>query len=352
METQGEPRWRGWMQLLFGTGLALLFFYMMAPFLMPLLLGAVAALLCYPFFRRLSTKLPRGLAALLVTLGLVVLFLLPLTGLLYAGAYRVVRMVGRSSVLEAGAVDDWLASAPMQKLLHLIQRFTPADPQWLTDQAIDLGRTLVGNLSILFGTFLSSMPGFLLAFAVIVLSAYFFLVDGESFLKFLARLSPLSKERSEQLFSAFEKSCSGVVFGLFLSSGAQALIAGILFQICRLPNPIFAATGTFIMGMVPVLGSAPIWIGATVYLFLTHQIAFGILMLLGGVGISTIDNVIRSYVLKGQGQMHPLLALVSVFGAVNLFGAAGIFVGPVIAAVFVSFLRIVAAELRVDSQPL
>lgn len=72
----------------------------------------------------------------------------------------------------------------------------------------------------------------------------------------------------------------------------------------------------------------------------------GFVMLAGGLTISTSDNIVRPLVMKEHSEMHPLLALVSVFGAVNLFGATGIFLGPVIAAVFVSFLRIVSLEIR------
>jgi predicted PurR-regulated permease PerM len=72
-------------------------------------------------------------------------------------------------------------------------------------------------------------------------------------------------------------------------------------------------------------------------------------MLCGGVLVATSDNVVRPWILKGHSEMHPLLALVSVFGAVNLVGATGIFLGPVIAAVFVSFLKMLALEIRRES---
>jgi predicted PurR-regulated permease PerM len=49
--------------------------------------------------------------------------------------------------------------------------------------------------------------------------------------------------------------------------------------------------------------------------------------------------------MKGQAEMHPLLALVSALGAVSWMGATGIFLGPIIAAVFVTFLKIVSREL-------
>ena len=51
-----EQRWKGWLQLLFGLALTILFFYMMAPFVVALLLGSVTAILCYPLYQNVETE--------------------------------------------------------------------------------------------------------------------------------------------------------------------------------------------------------------------------------------------------------------------------------------------------------
>src|SRR4051794_8593655 len=100
------------------------------------------------------------------------------------------------------------------------------------------------------------------------------------------------------------------------------------------------------MGMVPEVGTLPVLIGGVLYLIGTgHKIApMGLTG--GAILIKTIDNVVRSWVMKGQAAMHPLLAILSAFGATSLMGPPGVFLGPIIAAVFVSFLQIVSMELR------
>ena len=86
--------------------------------------------------------------------------------------------------------------------------------------------------------------------------------------------------------------------------------------------------------------------GALIYLLVQGSYFKAALMLLGGVLIGFSDNLVRTWVMEGQSDMHPFLALVSVFGALNLIGAPGIFLGPVIAAVFVAFLKMLAQEIR------
>jgi predicted PurR-regulated permease PerM len=156
-------------------------------------------------------------------------------------------------------------------------------------------------------------------------------------------------DRTVELYGAIERSCRGVVLGLFMSGVVQGVLMAILFIFTDLPDPIFIFFITVVAGMVPIVGSAPIWIGALVYHAFYDHWGFASVMLVGGLLVSTSDNIVRPLVMKGQAEMHPLLALVSVFGAVHLFGPTGIFLGPVIAAVFVSFLKILSLEMRRES---
>lgn len=341
-----QQQWKGWIQLLLGLGLTFLFFYMMAPFLVAILLGAVTAIIVYPLYVLLRSKLPRALAGLFVTLGVAVGLLLPVFLMIYAGSLRLLGLFGRLKLPKDGTVDHLLYHPSVTRLLETISRVFPVDREWIRSQAIQLIQSIVETLTHLIAGFLSGMPGLLMAFSIVLISTYFFLVDGARFLRFLSSISPLRDNRSQDLYGAFEKSCRGVVLGLIASSAVQAVLMMVLFSVTGIPDPIFTGGMTFIMGLVPVVGSAPIWVGAAVYLFLSHNTTMAVVMLIGGILVSASDNVVRPLVMKGHSEMHPLLALVSVFGAVNLLGPTGIFLGPVIAAVFVSFLKILSLEIR------
>jgi predicted PurR-regulated permease PerM len=347
-----SAQWKGWIQLALGLTLSVLFFYMMAPFMVALLLGAVTAIICYPPYADLRKYLPAKLSALLVTVGMALGILLPFIFILYSGSYRLLNLISQIKLPRPGQpLDTLLAHPTVNRLLGALSRFVPVDQEWIRSQALSVLEQVIEKLSKLVAGFLSGMPGLMLAFFVVILSAYFFLVDGAKFLRFLSSLSPLRAERSVELYAAFESSCRGVVLALFASALVQGALMAFLFLVTGLPDPMFIAVITILMGMVPVVGSAPIWIGATLYLFLNGAPVRGVVMLLGGVAVSTSDNVVRPWILKGHSEMHPLLALVSVFGAVSLFGATGIFLGPVIAAVFVSFLKILALEIRRENLP-
>lgn len=347
-----QPKWRGLIQLLLGLGITGLFFYMMAPFLVPFLIGAVCAILCYPLFTTTSKWIPRPLAALTTSFFLTAGVVAPIIYILYGGTHRIVQFLTRFKIVREGQTVEKLAEHPfVKKSIAFLSNWMPIDRDWIHEQALGLLETVVNTLSTAVGSFLAGAPGLLMGVLIVVLSCYFFLLDGAKFLRFLVSLSPMRTTRSFDIYETFQKSCRGVVLGLFMSGVVQGILMAILFIITGLPDPIFIFLVTIVVGMIPLVGSAPIWIGATIYHISSDHMGYAVIMALGGIAVSTADNIVRPIVMKEHAEMHPLLALVSVFGAVNLFGPTGIFLGPVIAAVFVSFLKIVSLELRREAVP-
>jgi predicted PurR-regulated permease PerM len=82
-----------------------------------------------------------------------------------------------------------------------------------------------------------------------------------------------------------------------------------------------------------MIGTTPVTLGAAIYLFVIGRIGAGIGMCAAAVIVGLSDNVIRPWVQSSHGGMHPLIALLAIFGGLELFGAAGIFIGPVVAAI-------------------
>ncbi len=349
-----ENRWRGFLQLAFGAALFGLFFYMMAPFIIPILLGGVLAIICYPVFERVCAKVPRHLSALIITLTTLVLVILPLALVSYGAAHQLLELISRFKMPTGGGshAADLFNHPWIQKALQTVNNFFPVDKQWLQDQALSILQTVLEKLSSGIANFLGAMPALLLGLAITIISFYFLLVDGERFLRFLTDLALMKREKAEALFHTFESSCRGVVVGLFASAAAQGILAIFFYAIASVPNPILLGAITGVLAMVPLFGSTPITIGACVYLFLKGKIGLGIVMSIGAFIIGVSDNIIRSMVMKGASEMHPLLALVSVFGAIHLLGAPGIFLGPIIAAVFVSFLKMTSMEMKMDKSEL
>ena len=99
--------------------------------------------------------------------------------------------------------------------------------------------------------------------------------------------------------------------------------------------------------MLPLVGTAVVWVPACIYLLATGSYVWAILLAAWGTLIvGTIDNVLRPYLISGRVQMHTLLIFFAVFGGVNVFGFLGLFIGPVIVAVTVTLLSMLRDESR------
>ncbi len=346
METPQSSSWRAWLQLLLGLGLSVLFFFMMAPFMVALLLGGVLAIICYPAFLYLAKKVPTWLSALSVTVAVAVGILLPLGFVALSGAYELLGMLTRWRVLRDGGIEGFAYSPWISGLLTAVGKLIPINREWLHAQALTSLHDIVEYVSRVTGSFLAQIPSLILAVMVVAISFYFFLVDGAKFMRFLGGLSPLPSERSLEIYETFQRSCRGVVLSLLGSAFVQGILILTMFLILGLPEAFLAGVMGMILGMVPVVGTAPLTLGTLIYLLAQGHYGSAVVAMVFVIVIGFSDNVVRPWILKGQAEMHPLLALVSTFGAVNLLGATGIFLGPIIAAVFVSFLKILAGEIR------
>ncbi|MCB0403784.1 MAG: AI-2E family transporter [Bdellovibrionales bacterium] len=341
-------RWKGWIQLLLGLSITFLFFYMMAPFVVATLIGSIIALIVYPLQQKLTRKMNPGASALILSSGLSLVVLLPIFFILFAVVYKSLQLATR---LQTALSHGWTLGNVLEwpwvaSILNFLSGYFPVDPDWMHKQGLAL---LQGSSAKVYRALTNSLahtPDLVVGGFVVILSLFFMLKDGKRFLKFLADLSPLPAIRSQELYQTFESTCRAVVVGMFAAAGVQGVLVTIFFALTGMPSPLLYGLLAIGMGMIPIVGNAPVWMGALIYLLVQGSYFKAALMLLGGVLIGFSDNLVRTWVMEGQSDMHPFLALVSVFGALNLIGAPGIFLGPVIAAVFVAFLKMLAQEIR------
>ena len=186
-----------------------------------------------------------------------------------------------------------------------------------------------------------------------IVSMFFFLTDGPAMVTTLMRLSPLDDEYETELLADFESVSRAVVTATLLSALAQGLLGGFGYWVSGLHSVFLLMMLTTLLAMIPFVGSAAVWVPCCLWLyFFEDRLGAAIFLgIWGAAVVSTIDNVIKPFVLHGQSRLHPLLALLSVLGGVNALGPIGILVGPMVVAFRQSLLNILHRELlRFDSE--
>jgi predicted PurR-regulated permease PerM len=196
-----------------------------------------------------------------------------------------------------------------------------------------------------------ALPNVVLQSVLAMISCFFFMVDGKKFLNWLNEKLPLDGDVRKKFYTSFQDTAISTIWATIAAASAQSSIMLVSYLLLGIPGAFLAAGATFIFAWVPLVGSTPVWLLGTLYLFINDSILKTCLMLAAGGFTGVIDNFIRPLVLKGRGDMHPLIALVAIFGGIQMFGLLGVFFGPILMSVLLSLVDVWPLVARRAAQP-
>ena len=299
------------------------------PFVAGLLGAVVLQVVCAPPFRRSSRLLPPRGAALLVTLFAAVVILLP-------GSWLVNALVQQApETLRGLAGDDLVARLSAIRIggLDVGARLAAASDSlvaWLTGRAL--------------AAFGSATQG-LLNLVIALFGLYYLLLEGETIWRRVAALLPFSSVGAEVLRQRFHSVTEAMLLGTALTAVLQGTIIGVAFRLVGLPNSLFWGVVTGLVSVLPVFGSAIVWLPAVVVLLAQGRPGAAIaLAAIGGLVASNVDNFARPFVYERVSNIHPMVTLVGAFAGVRLFGLLGVLIGPLAISYFFELLRIFQSE--------
>ena len=193
----------------------------------------------------------------------------------------------------------------------------------------------------------------LIGTAIMIVSLYFFLYDGPGMIRSLMKLSPLDDRYEMELLIEFDRISRAIVLAMIFSAIVQGLTAGLGYYMVGMPSLVLLTLLSVLCGLIPFVGPSVIWVPVCVYLavFEERYVAASLLAIWGLIAVASVDNVVKAYVLHGQSQLHPLLALLSVLGGVQALGPIGIVVGPISVVLLQTLLSILQRELTHLDQP-
>jgi len=192
---------------------------------------------------------------------------------------------------------------------------------------------MIYKISSTFQNQLINLPSFLLQFVVFLFTFYFAVRDGNELRDYISTLSPFSDSTEKKFLKEFRGITNAIVFGQVLIGVVQGLAVGVGLFFLGIPNVLILTFITMIVSMIPVLGSWIIWLPVGLFLLLTGQTFNGIFLLLyGALFVSTIDNLIRPYLLSKQSNLPVALSIIGTIGGLYFFGIAGLVLGPLILA--------------------
>ena len=312
------------------------------PFVTGLLSAAIMCFATWPLYERVLADLRgrRTLAALVMTLLLILVIVLPLAFIAVTLADSVIPLIDWvRGVLTYGLPlpPDWVAAIPgvggnidtwwreiatsEGKLAELVKRYTQPAQRAALGFGLILGE---GVLQLSLATFLG----------------FFFYRDGAALVA-AARMAVqrLAGDLEQGLFLTVGATIQGVVYGIIGTAVAQGLVALVGFLIAGVPGALLLAFLTFMLSIIPI-GPPLLWGGATAWLFYQGETGWAIFMAVWGFFvISGIDNIIKPLLISRGSKLPFVVVVLGVFGGVIAFGFVGIFIGPTLMAIGYSLAR-------------
>jgi predicted PurR-regulated permease PerM len=308
----------------------LLFLYLLMPFFFPLFWAAVIAGIFQPLHRRINRRLNRpNLSTVVVFLVIALILLLPAAvvgTLVFNESVQLYATLSPDTNYLNKNFDHMVGSITNHPYAHLFH----VNKALLLAKTAEIARSVTNYIFVHLTALTQNTLGFLVKFAIMLYTLFFFIRDGDKFPGMAMRILPLGKGREKLLYDRFFVTARSTLKVTLIIGGIQGLLGGIVFFITGIEGALIWGLLMIIMAVVPVVGCSIIWGPAGILMLLTGHIWEGILILAFGVlVISTIDNLLRPILIGKDVEMHPLLIFLSTLGGIVLFGFSGFVIGPI-----------------------
>ncbi len=325
------------------------------PLLQYVMAAALLAYVLFPLHHRLTgmtvrvrnreVAIPARLSAGILTVIAIVAAILPLLFLSVIVLQTVISFaedIGESDLLDT-ARELALNLGVSQEALADLEAQLPTELDELLDAGINvLLQELAGlaNLSFRVG----------LGLLVFVFLLYYFLVDGRRLVTWTGDVVPLDDAVHEELVKEIDIVTQAVIKSHVLVAVIEGVLGGIGLYMLGVPNAGFWTVMMIIVSFLPGIGIWLVWAPATAYLVVIDEpFAAAILLVYGIAVLSVVDNYLRAILVDRESGVHPAVVLIGVIGGLYLFGILGLFLGPVLLAVFKAAVQVFGDVYTVET---
>jgi predicted PurR-regulated permease PerM len=325
------------------------------PFFSSILWALILAIATYPLYVRLLVRVRyrENTAAALMTLGVLMVAVLP-------AVYGIV-LIGQQGVEAYDQISEWLTGGHLNDLGVLFANIPGIGvlSQELVGRLIVAGSGRVES-SLLEGgkaisTFLLSQGvdfaknALVLAtdFLVMLFTLFFVFRDGPYAYGTVFRAIPLEEGHKVKISERLHLTIKAVVNGTLLTALAQGATAGVTYYLLGLPFALFLGALSGLLSLLPVGGTAIVWVPIALYLLLSGAVAKGIILIAVGAGlVGLMDNLLQPILVGGRARLPVLPLYLASFGGLAYFGLLGLFLGPILLAVTLEMLVIYQEEYQ------
>ena len=315
----------------------LLFLYLLKPFFFPIFWAAVIAGVFRPLYRRIDRRLNRPTLSTAIFFLLIALILLLPAGIVGTLVFNESVRLYKVMAPDAQYIDrnfrhliDAVAGNPIAGLFNV-------NRDLLVVKTTEVLQGITKYIFVYLKGLTQNTLGLLVQFAIMLYTLFFFVRDGDRFLRTAMKVLPLGMGRERLLFDRFIETAKSTLKVTLIIGGIQGALGGAVFFIADVQGALIWGLLMILMAILPVVGCSIIWAPVGIGMLLTGHIWEGILILAVGIFvISTVDNLLRPILIGQDVVMHPLLIFLSTLGGIILLGFSGFVIGPIITALMIA----------------
>ncbi len=328
------------------AAVAVLTFVILQPFLPAIAWAIVLAVAIRPFWVRIEGRFPkrRSLAAAATSLLVALVILVP--GALLGTAIAVQAAQASSNFgvyLRSQAVSspgDLMSLPVVGRGFDWLQTHAGVTPMLVRQHAAEIAGKVSGFVASKGGGlvvgFFSAVGTFLLTLFLL----FFLLRDGEEMAQTMSELLPLSPAERKEAMRRLGAMLESTFKGSLLTALVQGVLGGVGWALAGLPSPVLAGAAMAVLSLLPIGGTAFVWLpGAAVLALQGRSGAALFLFLWGSAAVASVDNFLKPILIKGGGEMTTLVVFLGVFGGIAAFGLLGVFIGPIVLAMAQTFIE-------------
>ncbi|MBU7032030.1 MAG: AI-2E family transporter [Theionarchaea archaeon] len=152
---------------------------------------------------------------------------------------------------------------------------------------------------------------------------------------------PVSDENIKKILSIIDRGITSVVLSLILTAIVTGIISIPIYYFFDLPYPLFLATLTGFLTLLPVIGAWLLYIPVSGYLLLSEGFVNGFaFLILCAIFISTLPDILVRPIAGRTREVGAIPLLIGFTSGLMVFGISGIIVGPLIVIAAIAFYQV------------
>ncbi len=308
---------------------AILVVVIMIPFWKAAVWGITFSIVFYPLHERFERRFHHTTAsALLMLLVIAVVIAIPITIAVFITVNETEKFISNITSIKL-AFRSLVEKMDQISKLKIFAPYLEKLDNSLFNILQQTGILITKNIGVIFSKTYSIIAN--LIFSLIV--TFYLIRDRDRFIEYLASVVG-ERERFMNILKSIKTSINATVMGGVLTALIQGIVGAFGFLIVGLNAFFMWMFLIALFSFVPLVGTAIVWVPASIYLFISGNYIGGLFIVGWGViAIGMIDNYVRPLIIGSKLNVHPMLLFFGILGSIIVFGPIGIILGPVILSV-------------------